>query len=95
MKRLQLESAKLHSNEGKAALQLLGILFTDEELVNGNPRGVTNSNDEARKKNIRQLDPRRMNYIKGTSHFLYAYNLYSLLQITLSTSGVKGILLHY
>ncbi|XP_065892056.1 uncharacterized protein [Dysidea avara] len=74
--RLQPESAKLNSNKGNAALQLLGMLFSDEELVNGNPRGVTNSSDKARKKNICQLDPRRINYIKdhiehkfGKRHF--------------------------
>ena len=35
---LQLDSAKLNSNEGKAALQPLGVLFSNEELINSNPK---------------------------------------------------------
>ena len=46
-------------------LQLLGCLFSPEELVNGNPSGITNSKDEMRQKSIKKLDPLRITYIYG------------------------------
>ena len=43
----------------------MSSLFSIEELVNGNPAGVTNSKDETRKRTIKQLDPIRMQYIQS------------------------------
>ena len=62
---LKLQSAKLQSDAPKRALQLLRCLFSDEELVNGNPSGTTTAKDDIRKKTIKKLDPVRMNYIIG------------------------------
>ena len=62
---LKLQSAKLHRKPGKCALQMLDCLFSTDELVNGNPSGLTNSKDEARRKTIKQLDPERIKYICG------------------------------
>lgn len=64
--RLKLQSAKLQSDASKCALQLLGCLFSAEELVNGNPSGTTTAKDVVRKRTIKKLDPVRMNYIIGT-----------------------------
>ena len=63
--RIKLQQAKMQSNPVKSALQLLGVLFSPEELTNGNPSGNTNSKDEARIKTITKLDPSRMKYIQG------------------------------
>lgn len=63
--RLKLQSAKLQAEPSKCALQLMGCLFTAEELVNGNPSGNTNSKDELRKRTIKKLDPSRIKYIHG------------------------------
>lgn len=61
--RLKLQSAKLQCDPSKCGLQLLGCLFSPEELVNGNPSGITNSKDEMRQKSIKKLDPLRITYI--------------------------------
>ena len=63
--RLKLQSAKLQSTPARCALQLLSCLFSDEELVNGNPSGNTNSKEQARINTIQKLDPARMCYIRG------------------------------
>ena len=63
--KIKLQAAKLHNDSSKCALQLLSCMFSDEELVNGNPSGMTNSKDEGRKSTITKLDPRRMQYIQG------------------------------
>ena len=63
--RLKLQSAKLQSKPARCALQLLSCLFSDEELVNGNPSGNANSKEEARIKTIQKLDPNRLCYISG------------------------------
>ena len=63
--RLKLQSAKLQCDPSKCGLQLLGCLFSPEELVNGNPSGITNSKDEMRQKSIKKLDPLRITYIHG------------------------------
>lgn len=55
----------MQTDPTKCALQLTSCLFTVEELTNGNPSGVTNSKDEARKRTLRKLDPIRMKYITG------------------------------
>lgn len=65
MDRLKLQSAKLHKDPGKCALQMLDCLFTTDDLVNGNPSGLTNSKDELRRKTIKKLDPERIKYICG------------------------------
>ena len=62
---LKLQQAKLYPDSKKCALQLMSVLFTTEELVNGNPSGITNSKDETRRRTIKKLDPNRMLYIKG------------------------------
>ena len=62
---LKLQSAKLNSDSSKCALQLMSCLFSIEEMVNGNPSGVTNSKDEGRRNSIRKLDPNRINYVRG------------------------------
>lgn len=66
--RLKLQAAKLHSDPAKHALQMMGCLFTIEEMVNGNPSGVTNSKDDQRKRTIKKLDPNRIKYIHGKSN---------------------------
>lgn len=62
---LKLQAAKLQSEPSRCALQLMSCLFTAEELVNGNPSGVTNSKDPVRKGTIKKLDPKRIKYIIG------------------------------
>ena len=62
---LRLAQAKLAKTPGKAALGLLNILFSEKELVNGNPSGSTTSNDQKRKNTIKPLDPERSKYIEG------------------------------
>ena len=62
---LKYQSAILHKDVGKCALQLLDCLFDTTELVNGNPSGQTKSKDPNRQKSIRKLDPERINYICG------------------------------
>lgn len=54
--RLKLQSAKLHSDPSRCALQLMGCRFSIDEMVNGNPSGVTKSKDECRKKTIKRLE---------------------------------------
>ena len=44
---LKLQQAKLNPDETKCALQMISALFSPEELVNGNPSGISNSKDEA------------------------------------------------
>ena len=44
---LKLQQAKLNLDETKCALQMMSALFSPEELVNGNPSGISNSKDEA------------------------------------------------
>ena len=55
----------MQSKSVKCALQLLGVLFSPEELTNGNPSGNTNSKDEVRWGRITKLDSQRMKYIEG------------------------------
>ena len=63
--KLKLQAAKLHADPGRCALAMMSCLFTAEELVNGNPAGISNSKDEARRRGIKQLDPNRIKYIQG------------------------------
>ena len=62
---LKLAQAKMHTDPAKTALKLLSCLFTQEELVNGNPRGITNSKDQHRIATIQPLETERMAYING------------------------------
>ena len=74
--RIKLQAAKLQTDATKCALQLASCLFTVEELTNGNPSGVTNSKDEARKRTLQKLDPIRMKYVTGKSYIPF-YKLYT------------------
>ena len=65
MDQVRLQNAKLQSDAGGAALKLMDCLFSTEELVNGNPSGVTHSKDAARQKTIKRLDPEKMRYINS------------------------------
>ena len=60
---VRLQNAKLQSDAGGAALKLMDCLFSTEQMVNGNPSGVTRSKDAARQKTIKRLDPEKMRYI--------------------------------
>ena len=64
--RLKLAQAKLVNDPPRAALKLLACLFSAEELVNGNPTGLTNSKDPHRQETIKKLGPQRMSSIHGT-----------------------------
>ena len=68
---LHLVQAKLQPDPTRAALKLLAVLFSAEELVNGNPNGTTNSKDHHRQQTIRKLDPKRLSYTEGTVHFTH------------------------
>ena len=77
--RLRLQNAELQSDPCNCALKLLGCLFSPEELVNGNPSGITNSSKEAWKKSIQKPDPARMKYLRGMYsikivHTAFTYN---------------------
>ena len=63
---LKLAQAKMVADPSKAALKLLACLFAPEELVSGNPTGMTNSKDPKWVATIRKLDPERMKYLKGS-----------------------------
>jgi len=63
--RLMLTLAKLSDDASKCRQKLLSLLFTEDELANGNPSGNTSSKDESRRQSIRKLDPDRMKYISG------------------------------
>ena len=68
---IKLQQAKLHPDPAKCALQMMAVLFTTKEMVNGNPSGLTNSKDENRRKTIQKLDANRMKYIIGIYYSLY------------------------
>ena len=51
---LKLAQAKLVNDLSRAALKLLACLFSAEELVNGNPTGLTNSKDPHRQETIKK-----------------------------------------
>ena len=50
-------------------LKLLAALFSEKELVNGNPSGVSKSKDTLRHKIIKRLDVDRMKTLK-VSHII-------------------------
>ena len=62
---LKLANAKLQSDPGSAALKMMDCLFSTEELVNGNPSGITKSKDSNRRATVQVLDPERMKRIFG------------------------------
>lgn len=69
MHRIKLQSAKLCTDSSKCALQLMSCLFSAEELVNGNPSGLTNSKDETRIRTIKKLDVNKIKYIRGKTEY--------------------------
>ena len=58
-------ACKLQADRGAAALKLMDCIFSTEEMVNGNPSGVTRSNDATRQKTIHPLHPEEMRFIDG------------------------------
>ena len=66
---VKLAHAKLQPDAGNAALKLMNCVFTTEELVNGNPSGITKSKDPTRQRTIRPLDGAKMKYINGMRIF--------------------------
>lgn len=63
---LKVVNAKLQSNPVSAALKMMDSPFSTEELVNGNPSGITKSRDSIRRATVQALDPGRIKYIFGT-----------------------------
>ena len=63
MDQLKLTKVKLQSDPGSSALEKMDYLFTTEELVNGNPFGVTMSKDANRKVTVQVLDTEQMKFI--------------------------------
>ena len=61
--KLKVANAKLQNDAGTAALKLMDCIFTIEEMVNGNPSGITKSKDLVRKRTIRTLDSEKMKCI--------------------------------
>ena len=77
--KLKLQAAKLHTDPAQCALALMSSLFSEEELANGNLNGTTNSKDPDRKKNIQQLDPIRIQYIKSMQYQYLATSAFNYL----------------
>ena len=73
MDKLRLANAKLQAEPGNAALKLMDCVFSVEEMVNGNPSGVTKSKDDDRKKTIKPLPAEKMKFINGTLYFVSQY----------------------
>lgn len=65
IERMKLQLAKLKDSPCKCALQMMSVLYTVEEMVNGNPSGITNSKDEKRQSSIQKLDRDIIKYIQG------------------------------
>ena len=55
----------MQSDPGNAALKLMDCVFSAEEMVNGNPSGVTKLKDTNRKETIKPLDAEKMKFING------------------------------
>lgn len=55
-------NTKLPSSPVSAALKMMDSLFSTEELVNGNPSGITKSKDSTRRATVQPMDPERMKY---------------------------------
>ena len=51
----------------------MSCLFSTEEMINGNPSGVTNSKDPVRRRTIKKLDTNRMAYIISEFIIVYLY----------------------
>ena len=77
--KLKVQAAKLHTDPARCALALMSSLFSEEELANGNLNGTTNSKDPDRKKNIQQLDPIRIQYIKSMQYDYLATSVFNYL----------------
>lgn len=66
---VRLQNAKLQSDDaGSAALNLMDCLVSTEEMVNGNPSGVTRSKDPGRQRTTKQLDQEKMRCSLGVLH---------------------------
>ena len=73
MDQLKFTNAKLQSDPDLCVLKMIDCLFSMEELVNGNPSGVTKSQDVNRKATVEVLDPEWMKVTWGM--FMYAFVL--------------------
>ena len=73
---VHLANAKLQLDPNVCALKMMDCLCKVSELVNGNPKGKTNSKDETRKATIKPLNPQRLRYIYGM--FKIIHNLCTL-----------------
>ena len=63
--KLKLAHALIQKDARSMGLKLMGCLFSDKDLVNGNPSGITKSKNEHRVKTIQRLDSTRMSYIES------------------------------
>ena len=70
---LMLTSAKLSEDASRGGQKLLSLLFTEDELANGNPSGKTNSKDENRQKSIKKPDLDTMKYILHASPNIHIF----------------------
>ena len=73
------ERARLQADRGAAALKLMDCIFSTEEMVNGNPSGVTRSNDATRQKTIHPLHPEEMRFIDGMVYNFTVVHFYRYL----------------
>jgi len=78
MERLKLQNAKQQDSEALFALKLLNCLFTGKEFVNGNPTSITNSKDKTRKATIKQLNPKRMEYMLKHLYLVATMNMHEM-----------------
>ena len=62
---MKLANALVQPTPSAMALKLMACLFTKEELVNGNPSGISKSKNERRQKTIQKLDTAVLRYIEG------------------------------
>ena len=87
---VRLQNAKLQSDAGSASLKLMDCLFSTEEMVNGNPSGVTRSKDTARQRTIKQLDPEKMRYIDSKFEVEFGIEYHSLTFVLRCSTGEMG-----
>ena len=85
MDKLRLANAKLQAEPGNAALKLMDCVFSVEEMVNGNPSGVTKSKDDDRKKTIKPLPAEKMKFINGTLYFVSQYQCTCRCMVTIQS----------
>ena len=63
--KLKLANAPIQKDAPSMGLKLMGCLFSDKDLVNRNPSGLTKSKNEHRVQSIQRLDSTRMSYIES------------------------------